>query len=101
MIVLYRRCNAVQREKFRHIMAYALLGNYLYTVGVPSAFIAIVTPSWTALPFMNFMNLHSFTVHMCLTVYPLMVTLGGDIQPHPKYLLHCIGLPPVWRCLCI
>jgi len=136
MIVLYRRCSAAQREKFRHAMAYALLGNelfktvclliggtwipkylplhmcslniflitlhafrpgkllgnYLYTVGVPTAFIAILTPSWTELPFMNFMNLHSFTVHMCLAVYPLMVTLGGDIQPHPRYLLKCIGL---------
>ena len=135
MCVLYKACDAKKREVFRHIMAYALLGNelfktvclliagnwipkylplhmcslnifliawhafrpgkflgnYLYAVGVPTAFIAIVTPSWTELPLMNFMHLHSFTVHMCLAAYPLMVTLAGDIQPHPKYLIRCIG----------
>ena len=67
------------------------LGNYLYAVGIPTAVIAIIFPSWTALPLGNFMHLHSFTVHMCLAVYPLMVTLGGDIQPHPRYLLRCLG----------
>ena len=41
------------------------LNNYLFIVGIPAGMIALLTPSWTVLPFWNFMNIHSFTVHIC------------------------------------
>lgn len=42
------------------------------------------------------MQLHSFTVHILLAVYPIMVTVGGDIRPDwrqlPKSLLLAAAL---------
>lgn len=69
-----------------------LLGNYLYAVGIPAAVIALIFPSWSALPQTSFMNLHSFTVHIGLALYPLALTAGGDIRPHPRFLLPSLGL---------
>lgn len=57
------------------------LGNYLYTVCVPAALAALLFPSWTPLPVLNFMYLHSFTVHILLAAYPIVLTVGGDIRP--------------------
>lgn len=63
-----------------------LLNNYLYAVGIPTAIIALLVPSWNELPQCNFMNIHSFTVHIQLAAYPLVLTLGGDIRPQLRYL---------------
>ena len=75
------------------------LGGYLYTVGIPGAMSALLFPTWTALPLGNFMHLHSFTVHILLALYPIVVTMGGDVVPQakkiPKYLLLlvCMAIP--------
>lgn len=68
------------------------LGNYLYTICIPAAIMALLTPSWTPLPLANFMHIHSFTVHILLALYPIMLTAGGDIKPNVKQLPHCIGV---------
>ncbi len=68
------------------------LGNYLYTICIPAAIMALLTPSWTPLPLANFMHIHSFTVHIMLALYPIMLTAGGDIVPNVKQLPQCVGV---------
>lgn len=69
-----------------------LTGNFLYTVCIPGAMAALLFPSWTALPVANFMHIHSFTVHMLLAMYPIVLTVAGDIRPDVKYVPKCIGV---------
>ncbi|MBQ9839178.1 MAG: YwaF family protein [Oscillospiraceae bacterium] len=67
-----------------------LCGNFLYTVCIPGALAALLFPSWNELPFLNFMHLHSFTVHILLVLYPVMLTIAGDIRPDPKTVPKCL-----------
>ena len=67
-----------------------MLDNFLYTVCVPAATAALLFPTWTELPFCNFMHLHSFTVHILLATYPIMLTAGGDIQPEVRCQPRCL-----------
>ncbi len=62
------------------------LDNFLYSICVPAALLAIFFPSWTRLPLGNFMHIHSFTVHILLALYPIMLTVGGEIKPQVKYI---------------
>lgn len=72
------------------------VGNFLYGICLPAAAAALLFPTWTKLPFWNFMHLHSFSVHILLFIIPLMLTVGGDIKPDvrvlPKCLLLLLGL---------
>ncbi len=77
------------------------LDNFLYAICIPAALLALLFPTWTKLPPANIMHLHSFTVHILLALYPIMLTAGGDIRPSVKYVPKCIllllGLAlPVW-----
>lgn len=67
-----------------------MLDNFLYTVCVPAATAALLFPTWSSLPVCNFMHLHSFTVHILLAAYPLILTAGGDIQPDVRVLPRCL-----------
>ena len=49
----------------------------LYTICIPAALIALLTPAWMPLPILNFMHLHSATVHIMLLLYPLMLLAAG------------------------
>ena len=73
-----------------------LLGGYLYTVGIPGTLAALLFPSWTALPLLNFMHIHSFTVHILLALYPIVLVTAGEIAPQvkkiPQYLLLLVGM---------
>ncbi len=75
------------------------VNNYLFTVGIPAAMIAILTPSWAVLPFWNFMNIHSFTVHILLATYPIMLTYSGELNPQLKYLPGSLGILAVLACV--
>lgn len=68
------------------------LDNFLYIVCIPGALAALLFPSWAALPFANFMHLHSFTVHTLLVAYPVVLLVNGDITPTIKALPKCLGL---------
>ena len=67
-----------------------LTGNFLYTVCIPGAAAALLFPSWTSLPPDNFMHLHSFTVHLCLLAYPIVLTVAGDICPDIRTIPKCL-----------
>ena len=69
-----------------------VINNFLYTICIPAGIIALLTPSWTALPPANFMHIHSFSIHILLAIYPLMLTIGGDIKPQIKMAPKCILL---------
>ena len=62
------------------------LDNFLYCICVPAGILALLFPTWTKLPFANFMHWHSFTVHILLALYPLMLVIAGEIKPRVKYL---------------
>lgn len=73
-----------------------IAGGYLYTVGIPGAIAALLFPSWTSLPLINFMHLHSFTVHILLALYPITLFAAGELQPKvkkiPQYLLLLLAM---------
>ncbi len=71
---------------------HGITDNFLYTVCIPGALAALLFPTWTSLPLGNGMHLHSFTVHILLAMYPLVLVLGGDIKPDPKALPKSLGL---------
>ncbi len=75
---------------FHTIKPTKLIGNFLYMICIPAAMMALVFPSWTKLPMANFMHIHSFTIHILLALYPIMLTVGGDIKPRAKYILKCL-----------
>lgn len=68
------------------------LENFLYTVCLPGAIFPLLTPTWTALPPSSLMHIHSFTVHILLAAYPIILLIGRDIHPDPKQLPKCLGL---------
>ncbi len=73
-----------------------LMNNYLYTICIPASMVALLFPSWTKLPPESFMHIHSFTVHILLAAYPIMIAAGGDFFPDvkkvPKCLLLLVGM---------
>lgn len=73
-----------------------LLGNFLYTVGIPGALAALLFPTWTKLPLANYMLWHSFTVHILLILYPAVLTAAGDIRPEVKQIPGTLGLLAVF-----
>ena len=69
-----------------------MLSNFLYTVCIPGAMAALLFPSWTKLPVLNFMHLHSSTVHIQLVMYPMVLALCGVLKPSYKGIPKCLGL---------
>ena len=69
-----------------------IVRNFLYYFGVAGASLALLFPNWTELPFMNFFNLHSISIHALLVMYPLLLIAGGEVKPDLKTSLKCIGL---------
>lgn len=70
----------------------ATLSAFLYTVCIPGAMAAMLFPSWTKLPGLNFMCIHSFVLHILLIAYPVMLLAGGDIRPRLRQVPKCLGL---------
>ena len=77
------------------------IDNFLYAICIPGALAALLAPTWVELPILNFMHIHSFTVHILLATYPIMLVSGGDIVPDiklvPKAILFtCILAIPIF-----
>jgi len=58
-----------------------LLQEVLYAVCLPGAFLALIFPGWAYLPLFNALCIHSFTAHILLFLYPLLLISGG-FQPN-------------------
>lgn len=69
-----------------------LLNSFLFTVAIPGAIAALLFPTWTALPLGNFMHLHSFTVHILLAMYPIVLAAAGELNPQVKDIPKCLLL---------
>lgn len=69
-----------------------MLGNFLYLICIPAALAALLFPTWTELPPANIMHLHSFSVHILLALFPIMLTVGGDIRPRVREVWKCVLL---------
>ena len=65
---------------------------FLYYLGIPGALLALLFPNWTVLPCFNFFNIHSFTIHIMLTLYPVVLVAGGEFLPDIKAMFKCILL---------
>lgn len=63
-----------------------IISGFLYTVCIPGALAALLFPTWTSLPLQNFMHLHSFTVHILLAMYPIVLASSGELKPSVKQL---------------
>lgn len=71
-----------------------IAANILYGICLPAAVIALIMPSWTALPVWNLMTIHSETVHIMLVLYPLLLLAGGfrpDAGAMPGIILFVIS----------
>ncbi|MBQ2327496.1 MAG: YwaF family protein [Clostridia bacterium] len=70
-------------------------GQFLFYLCVPGAIAALLFCTWTPLPPQAGMLLHSFTIHIMLILYPLMMVVGGDLVPDlrslPKVTLALVG----------
>lgn len=78
-----------------------LLDNFLYTVCIPGAVAALLFPTWTKLPAANYMLIHSFTVHILLAMYPIVLTAGGDIRPQIRQLPRSLCLLGALACVAL
>lgn len=58
--------------------------SFLYYFSIPGAALALLFPNWTSMPFLNFFHLHSFTIHIMLVMYPLLLVTTGQIEPNIK-----------------
>ena len=67
-----------------------ILGEFLYTVCIPGALAALLFPSWTALPPFCLMSIHSFTIHILLVLYPVMLVARGDVKPSRRRIPLCL-----------
>lgn len=72
---------------------------FLYNFCIPGAALALLFPNWTETPFFNFFHLHSFTIHILLTMYPVLLVASGQVKPSLKLslksllLLVCLAIP--------
>jgi len=69
-----------------------LLSNFLYAICIPGAIAALLFPTWTGLPILNAMHIHSFTVHILLAMYPIVLAVSGELKPSVRELPKALGL---------
>ena len=77
------------------------LGAYLYTVCIPGALAAMLFPSWTKLPALNFVQIHSFTLHILLIMYPVLLLAAGELKPRLRDVPKCMGLLAALACIAL
>lgn len=66
------------------------LAGFLYCICLPAALAAMLFPNWSVLPVLNFMRLHSASVHILLATYPLMLLCGGEVDRNPRQIPKCL-----------
>ena len=69
-----------------------IVRGFLYYFCIPGAALALLFPNWTQMPVLNFFHLHSFTIHILLVMYPLMLVTSGQIKIDLKAALKSLIL---------
>ncbi|MDR1068378.1 MAG: TIGR02206 family membrane protein [Clostridiales Family XIII bacterium] len=64
----------------------AFTGEFLYSLSVPGAVMALLFPDWTMYPPANFFCLQSFIIHMFEIAYPVMLLCAGELRPNARRL---------------
>lgn len=65
---------------------------FLYYFAIPGAMLALLFPNWTELPALNFFHIHSFTIHILLVLYPLLLVTSGQVQTDLKSAFKGVAL---------
>ena len=66
--------------------------SFLYYFAIPGAALALLFPNWTDMPVWNFFHLHSFTIHILLVLYPLLLVTTDQVETDLKAALKGVGL---------
>ena len=66
--------------------------SFLYYFAIPGAMLALLFPNWTEMPVWNFFHLHSFTIHILLVLYPLLLVTTGQADTDLKSAIKGVGL---------
>jgi hypothetical integral membrane protein (TIGR02206 family) len=61
--------------------------SFLYYFAIPGAALALLFPNWTAMPVWNFFHIHSFTIHILLVLYPLLLVTTNQVSTDLKSAL--------------
>ena len=69
-----------------------LTGQFLYAFCMPGAVCALLFPDWSAYPSFHFMSVSSFTLHILLVGYTLMLVAGGELRPDTRRAPACLGI---------
>ena len=69
-----------------------LTGQFLCAFCMPGALCALLFPDWTYYPFVHFMTLSSFILHILLVDYTLMQIIGGELRPDVARAPACLGI---------
>ena len=65
---------------------------FLYYFAIPGAALALLFPNWTNMPVWNFFHIHSFTIHILLVLYPLLLVTTGQVATDLLSALKGVGL---------
>ena len=73
-----------------------IIAELLYCLCIPGAVLALVMPSWNSLPVLNYMSIHSFTIHIELLLFPILLLVGGykpsyKLLPKSALCLVCVA----------
>lgn len=66
--------------------------SFLYYFAIPGAMLALLFPNWTKMPVWNFFHIHSFTIHILLVLYPLLLVTTGQVSTELKSALKGVVL---------
>ena len=66
--------------------------SFLYYFAIPGAALALFFPNWTETPVLNFFHIHSFTIHILLVLYPLLLVTTHRAPTDLKSALKGVGL---------
>lgn len=66
--------------------------SFLYYFAIPGALLALLFPNWTEMPVWNFFHLHSFTIHILLVLYPLLLVTTNQVATDLKSALKGVAL---------
>ena len=58
--------------------------SFLYYFAIPGALLALIFPNWTKMPLWNFFHIHSFTIHILLVLYPLLLVTTNQVAADLK-----------------
>ena len=66
--------------------------SFLYYFAIPGAALALLFPNWTDMPVWNFFHIHSFTIHILLVLYPLLLVTTNQVATDLKSALRGTAL---------